>query len=86
MNRIRSQRRMLKDLRNKGKITRQAYRQVRQKAKGGYFRSRRHIQLYLEGSDALTKEKAPKEKPKERTTKKNDSTIQKKERKEDRLQ
>jgi len=82
MEKIRSQRKMLKELRDKGKITRQTYRNIRQKAKGGYFRSRRHIQLYLEGGETLLEEK---NKPKENITKKND-TLQKKERREDRLQ
>jgi large subunit ribosomal protein L19e len=84
---IRSQRNMLKSLRDKGAITRQAYRDIRQKAKGGYFRSRRHIQLYLEGGELLKKEEGKNNaKPKEKITKENGNTIQKETRRKDGLQ
>lgn len=76
MARIRSQRTMLKNLRDKGIITRQTYRVVRQKAKGGYFRSRRHIQLYLEGGGLLLKVKEKsQEKPKEKIAEKNANAV-----------
>ncbi len=85
IDKIRSQREMLKKLRDKGIITRQTYRIKKKKAKGGYFRSRRHIQLYLEGGETLLKKKEEKAKPKEKT-KENDNTLQKKERRKDGLQ
>jgi len=44
---IRSQRELLKELFSKNLISKQDYRDLRQKAKGGYFRSLRHIKLYL---------------------------------------
>jgi len=82
MEKIRSQRHLLKKLRDEGMITKQTYGEIRRKAKGGYFRSRRHIQLHLEGNNLLLKPvEKPKEKPKE-----NASTVQKKERRKDQLQ
>ena len=48
MNRIRLQRDFLKDLKDHKKIKNETYRQLYRKAKGGFFRSKRHIKLYLE--------------------------------------
>jgi large subunit ribosomal protein L19e len=45
---IRIQRRFLKELRDKGIINRSNYHKLYQKSKGGFFRSKRHIKLYLE--------------------------------------
>ncbi len=83
MRRIRSQRKILKSLRDDEMITKQTYRMVRQKSKGGYFRSRRHIQLYLEGANLLLKKE---NKAKEKIIEKNDITIQKKTGRKDKLQ
>lgn len=47
INRIRAQRELLKDLRNKSIIPTQTYQMLCLKCKGGYFRNRRHIKLYL---------------------------------------
>ena len=47
IHRIRAQRELFYDLIAKGKITRETYSHLRSKAKGGFFRSRRHIKLYL---------------------------------------
>jgi len=53
---IRSQRALLLELLEKNLITKEIYRDLRQKSKGGYFRSLRHIKLYLtEHSLWLTK-------------------------------
>ncbi len=49
INRIRIQREFLKELRDKGKISKGLYKQLYLKSKGGFFRSKRHIKLYLEG-------------------------------------
>jgi len=49
MNKIRTQRNFLKMLKDKEKITPAVYRNLYLKSKGGFFRSKRHIQLYLEG-------------------------------------
>jgi large subunit ribosomal protein L19e len=48
MLRIRVQRRFLKELRNKQIVDRQTYQQLYLKAKGGFFRNKRHIKIYLE--------------------------------------
>ncbi len=44
---VRAQRRFLKELRQKRLITPSSYRRLYNKSKGGYFRSVRHIKLYL---------------------------------------
>ena len=48
MDRIRIQRKLLKILRDKKYITTQVYHMLYKKVKGGFFRSKRHIKLYLE--------------------------------------
>ncbi len=47
MNRIRLQRSYLKTLKDKNVITNELYRELYLKSKGGFFRSKRHIKLYL---------------------------------------
>ncbi|MBD3354648.1 50S ribosomal protein L19e [Candidatus Woesearchaeota archaeon] len=59
MNKIRKQRAFLKNLRDKEIITKENYHTLYQKAKGGFFRSKRHIKLYLEEHKLAKK---PKEK------------------------
>lgn len=57
---IRVQRLFLKELLEKNIITRKAYRELYLRSKGGYFRSRRHIKLFLEEHDEmLTKNVIP---------------------------
>jgi large subunit ribosomal protein L19e len=53
MSSIRVQREFIKLLLDKEIITRLAYRELYLKAKGGYFRSRRHIKLYLQDHQQL---------------------------------
>lgn len=48
MGRVRLQRAFLLELKSKNLIINQTYRLLRNKIKGGYFRSRRHIKLYLD--------------------------------------
>lgn len=48
MNKIRIQRRLLKNLKEKKIIDDLLYRELYLKSKGGFFRSKRHIKLYLE--------------------------------------
>ena len=48
MLKIRVQRRFLKLLREKGHIIRSTYQNLYLKSKGGFFRSKRHIKLYIE--------------------------------------
>lgn len=46
-NRVRLQRQFLKELRNKKTIDKRTYQELYMRCKGGFFRSKRHIQLYL---------------------------------------
>jgi len=48
INKIRAQRWLLKKLKEKKIIDDKLYRELYLKSKGGFFRSRRHIKLYLE--------------------------------------
>jgi len=45
--RIRLQRYLLKQLRNANTISKPAYRELYMKSKGGFFRSKRHLELYI---------------------------------------
>ncbi|HIH25994.1 50S ribosomal protein L19e [Candidatus Woesearchaeota archaeon] len=47
VNKIRAQREEMTEYLNKNLITQEIYAQLRKKAKGGFFRSTRHIKLYL---------------------------------------
>jgi len=47
MNKIRLQRDLLKELRSKELISRGNFRILYLKAKGGFFRSRRHLKIYI---------------------------------------
>ena len=47
MNRVRVQRKLLKILRGKGVINTKLYRDLYLKSKGGFFRSKRHIKMYM---------------------------------------
>jgi large subunit ribosomal protein L19e len=53
MNNLRVQREFLKLLLEKSIITRNAYRKLYLMSKGGYFRSRRHIKLFLAEHDEM---------------------------------
>ncbi len=57
MARVRVQRVFLKALRDKALVSKSAYSKLYMKCKGGYFRSKRHIKLYLEENDLLSKKK-----------------------------
>lgn len=48
MDRVRLQRAFISELKSKNLIINQTYRILRNKIKGGYFRSRRHIKLFLD--------------------------------------
>lgn len=48
VNRIRSQRKLLKRLRKGNKISKRDYHELYRKCKGGFFRSTRHIKVYIE--------------------------------------
>lgn len=47
INRIRALREILKNLRDKNLIPKAVYRELYMKAKGNFFRSRRHLRLYI---------------------------------------
>jgi large subunit ribosomal protein L19e len=52
---VRPLRRMLKELRATGQIDKQTYRRIYLLVKGGMFRSRSHLKIYLEQHDLLKK-------------------------------
>lgn len=53
--RIRVQRNFLKELKDKELINNEVYRNSYRKAKGGFFRSKRHIKLYLGDNNLFNK-------------------------------
>ena len=55
MNSIRLQRSFLRDLRNKNILNVHNYRELLLKAKGGFFRSERHIKIYINEHDLVEK-------------------------------
>ncbi|SRR3989344_1421320 len=48
MIKIRNQKILLKSLRDKSSISRRDYRSLYRKAKGGFFRNKRHLEIYLQ--------------------------------------
>lgn len=71
MNKIRSQRKILSELKSKGLISPETFRKMYLRAKGGFFRSARHIKIYLEEHRLfLKKEGAKKPEEKEAPVKK----------------
>jgi large subunit ribosomal protein L19e len=55
---IRAQRKLLKELRDTDQITKSIYNQLYLKSKGGFFRSRRHINLYIKEHNLMKNEKS----------------------------
>lgn len=55
---VRAQRKLLKELRDDGKITKKIYNELYGKSKGGFFRSRRHINLYIQEHNLIKNENA----------------------------
>jgi len=55
INKVRLQRTLVKTLKDKDLITSQTYRLLRNKIKGGFFRSKKHLSLYLK-DNKLVKE------------------------------
>ncbi|MCF7871826.1 50S ribosomal protein L19e [Candidatus Woesearchaeota archaeon] len=70
MNKIRSQRQLIKQLKDNENITQETYREIYKKSKGGYFRNKRHIKLYLEDHNLFQQSKS-KPKKQQSTNKKN---------------
>lgn len=56
VNKIRLQRRFIKSLRDKGVIASTDYHELYAKSKGGFFRSLRHLRLYVNERDLLKNE------------------------------
>lgn len=56
MIKIRTQRELLRSLKDGEVVDQKIYRELYKKAQGGFFRSKRHIKLYIEEHD-LTKKK-----------------------------
>lgn len=52
---IRAQRGLIKELRDKELISKQSYQLLYKKSKGGFFRSRRHIKMYIEEHNLVKK-------------------------------
>lgn len=55
MNKIRLQRKFLKELRDKKLIKESTYRELYRKAHGGFFRSKRHLKLYITDNKLVKK-------------------------------
>lgn len=55
MNKIRLQRRFIKTLLSHSLIDKGSFRELYRKSKGGFFRSKRHIQLYLQEHSLIIK-------------------------------
>ena len=55
MNKVRKQRIFLKELKDKKLIEPKVYRALYNKSKGGYFRSKRHIKLYIDEHKLVNK-------------------------------
>lgn len=60
VNKVRLQRKFLQELRAKSLITPQTFRKISSMVTGGYFRSRRHVQLYLNEKNLFAKDTADK--------------------------
>ena len=67
MAKIRIQRKFIKELKDKGHIDKAQYSELRSKSKGGFFRSRRHIKIFL---DKLKVKKWKEQSTRERKTEK----------------
>jgi large subunit ribosomal protein L19e len=52
---IRAQRELIAGLKEKGTVSPDTYRALYRKSKGGFFRSRRHIKLYIEENNLFIK-------------------------------
>jgi len=53
INHVRSQRALLKSLKDEGKLKEGSYREIYNKIKGNYFRSKRHLILYLKKNNLV---------------------------------
>ncbi len=56
INKVRSQRKVLKNLKNKDQLEKDTYRELYLKIKGGFFRSKKHLNLYIRQHNLLKKQ------------------------------
>ncbi|MBW2971312.1 50S ribosomal protein L19e [Candidatus Woesearchaeota archaeon] len=57
INKVRIMREFLKDLKEKEMLSAAEYRMLYVKVKGGFFRSKRHIKMYIEEQDIIKRSK-----------------------------
>ncbi|MAG07836.1 50S ribosomal protein L19e [Candidatus Woesearchaeota archaeon] len=57
VNLVRAQRKLLKDIKERGLISKQSYRGLYLRVNSGFFRNRRHIKLYIGEQNLLEKKK-----------------------------
>ncbi len=70
MNKIRLQRAFLKELKKKGALDKKTFRMLYGKAKGGLFRSKRHLKIYMEETHAVEQQKNQQKKMEEKAPEK----------------
>lgn len=56
MNQVRLQREFIRELKDGGRVTKETARMLYDRSKGGFFRSKRHIQIYTEENGLLIKQ------------------------------
>jgi len=57
VNHVRLQRKMLRELKDREMLSKDAFRELYLKSKGGFFRSKRHLRLYIQEHAMLILEK-----------------------------
>ena len=55
MNKVRSQRELIRDLKERNKISNETFRDLYLKVKGGFFRNKRHIKLFIGEKELMIK-------------------------------
>ena len=55
MNKVRSQRKLIREMKEKNLISNESFRDLYLKVKGGFFRNKRHIKLYVGEKELLIK-------------------------------
>ena len=57
MNKVRSQRKLLRELKSENLVSNETFKDLYSKVKGGFFRNKRHIKLYLGERDLIQRKK-----------------------------
>lgn len=60
MNKVRGQRKLIRELKEKELVTKSTFRNLYLKVKGGFFRNKRHIKLYLGEKELIQAKKTKK--------------------------